>query len=305
MFGYVRPLVAELKVGEYRYYKSVYCGICKAMGGECGSLSRAFLSYDVTFLALLLSAVNGERTALTEGRCPANPLAKRPMVQDSVFTGYAAAVCGLLAACRFRDDRTDEKGLRRAAASVGVSLSGKWLERIKENYPGLCEGVAERLEALTDEEKRGMEGNVSVDVPAGLFGDLLSFICAYPFDGQEDTAASQRKVIAAAVGRHVGRWIYIVDALDDLKHDEKKGNFNPFCAAYGKSELDEEEKITLRCLLSGVAGEAALALQLCENFADASREPMKIVENILNLGLADTADKVLRGVYRKPEKDRI
>ena len=44
MFGYVRPLVAELKVGEYRYYKSVYCGICKAMGGECGSLSRAFLS---------------------------------------------------------------------------------------------------------------------------------------------------------------------------------------------------------------------------------------------------------------------
>lgn len=305
MFGYVRPLVAELKVGEYTYYKAVYCGICKAMGGECGSLSRVFLSYDATFLALLLSAVNGERTESGQGRCPANPLAKRCMIQNSVFTDYAAAVCGVLAAYRFRDDKADEKGLRHAVATLGVSLSEKWIARAKANYPGLCEGIEEKLSALSAAEASYTADTISIDTPAGLFGDLLAFVCAYPLGNEDDAVAAQRKIICASVGHRVGRWIYIVDALDDLSEDAKKKRFNPFLLAYGTPSLSEEEKTTLSCLLSAEAGDAALALQLCENFAEASHEPLKIVENILNLGLPDVADKVLCGEYRKPGKDRL
>lgn len=305
MFGYVRPLVAELKVGEYQYYKAVYCGVCKAMGGECGRTSRAFLSYDLTFLSLLLSAVNGERTQVGQGRCPANPLAKRQMIRESVFTDYAAAVCGALAAYRFRDDKADERGVRRALASLGVSVSDSWVARVKRNYPGLCEGIEEKLDALSAAESSYTEETVSIDAPAGLFGDLLAFVCAYPFDRSEDPDAAQRKVICASVGRHVGRWIYCVDALDDLAADAGSKRFNPFLLAYGKPELSEEEKATLSCLLSAEAGDAVLALQLCEPFAEASHEPMKIVENILTLGMDDVAEKVLQGTYRKPGKDRI
>ena len=305
MFGYVRPLTAELKVGEYQYYKAVYCGVCKAMGGECGWISRTFLSYDLTFLALLLSAVNGERTEIGQGRCPANPLAKRPMIRGSVFTDYAAAVCGALAAYRFRDDRADERGVRKALASLGTSVSAKWIARVRENYPGLCEGIEEKLDALSAAESSYTEETVSIDAPAGLFGDLLAFVCAYPFARSDAPDAAQRKVICASVGRHVGRWIYCVDALDDLADDAKHGRFNPFLLAYGRAELTEEEKTTLSCLLDAEAGEASLALELRENFADASHEPMKIVENVLTLGMDDVAGKVLKGTYRKPGKDRI
>jgi len=308
MFGYVKPLVAELKVGEYQYYRAAYCGICRAMGDECGCTSRLFLSYDFTFLALLLSAVNGEKTSITEARCPVNPLAKRKIVTDSEFITYSAAAGGILAAYRFHDDRQDEKGARVVAATVGYEISKGWLKKASAKYPGLCDGIKSRLDALDRMEKdvaSQEDGFISIDELAGLFGDILAYICAYPFLNAEAPEEKQRKIILETVGRHIGRWIYCIDALDDLKQDEKRGRFNPFLKAYGSALLGEDDRTALKIQLEGIAGEASMAFDLCENFEDYTHEPKQIVENILELGLSDVADKVIRGIYKKPGKDRI
>ena len=54
LFGYIRPKIPELKVREYDQYKGIYCSLCKRMGKEYGIASRFALSYDSTFLVLMM-----------------------------------------------------------------------------------------------------------------------------------------------------------------------------------------------------------------------------------------------------------
>lgn len=308
MFGYVRPLIGDLRVSEYNYYKAAYCGVCRSMGNECGACSRLCLSYDLTFLSLLLCAVRGEKNDMQTKRCPANRLAKRNMLVGSDSVDYSAAVCGALAAYGFRDGVQDEQGLRRFGASVGASVSKAWISKVSAKYPGLCEGIEQRLNALYEAEKEAEKApeGLSLDLLADRFGAVLAFVCSFPFAKEgTDADTAGKRAICSNVGLHVGRWIYCIDAIDDLKEDEKRGRFNPFLLAYGKAEFSDEEKLTLRCLLGGEAGAAALALDLCEHYEGASAEPMNIVENILKLGMPQTAAEVISGTYKKPEKDRL
>jgi len=312
LFGYVKPQVGELKVSEYEYYRAVYCGVCRMMGRECGNLSRLCLSYDLTFLALFLCAVRGENSRVVKARCPVNPLVKKNMVLDSESVTYAAAACGALAAYGFRDDKSDENGLRRIGAGIGAAVSESWLARARKKYPGLCEGIEEKLGQVYDAENEARKqkaADVSLDELAGKFGDVLAFVFAYPVSskdfGDDEKTAEYSRAICTNVGHHVGRWIYCIDAIDDIKEDEKKQRFNPFLLTYGKSGFTDDEKLTLASILRAEADEAADALDLCEFFTDAAKEPMNIIENILHLGMPDTARRVIDGTYRKPGREKI
>ena len=54
MFGYIIAEKSELRIKEYDMYKAVYCSLCKTLGKKYGVISRFTLSYDFTFLGLLL-----------------------------------------------------------------------------------------------------------------------------------------------------------------------------------------------------------------------------------------------------------
>jgi hypothetical protein len=60
LFGYIRPLEAELRVRELECYKAVYCGVCRNLSGKFGPPARFALSYDATFAALLYASVHDE-----------------------------------------------------------------------------------------------------------------------------------------------------------------------------------------------------------------------------------------------------
>ena len=76
MFGYIRPKIPELKVREYDQYKGIYCSLCKRMGKEYGIASRFALSYDSTFLVLMMLGLEDECTPFQPGKCVFNPLKK-------------------------------------------------------------------------------------------------------------------------------------------------------------------------------------------------------------------------------------
>ena len=59
MYGYIRPNQDELKIREYTEYRAYYCGLCKCLSAEYGEIARSVLSYDCTFIALLLSGLDG------------------------------------------------------------------------------------------------------------------------------------------------------------------------------------------------------------------------------------------------------
>lgn len=297
MFGYVRPHVPALRVAEYEYYRAVYCGICKAHGEVSGALSRLALSYDAVFLALVRLVLTNEAPSFSRRRCAANPLAKRTCADSCEQTRYAAAATALLTALKFDDDLTDERGLRRTAARFGRLGGRAWKRKVKARYPALPSPVIDALTELYRAESAAASSpdTLSLDRLSTLFGGVLATILSH---GLSD----QNKRIASSVGMHVGRWIYCVDALDDLKKDAERGRFNPFLIAYSDTLTDEEKK-TVACMLDAEAGAAHAALDLAEERGPS--EAREILDNILGIGLPRVAAAVLDGTYRKPRRDDI
>ena len=305
MFGYVRPDVGRLTVNDYGYYRAAYCGVCRELGRICGPASRLCLSYDVVFLEMLTLRLGGGSPTPVRAACPVNPFLRRDVIIGTGESASAAAVCGLLAHFRFADDARDESGFRRVAASAGKRLSSRWAKRADTICPGHPEEVREKLLLLADaEEAAASGGECSLDGLSGLFGDLLGTVCAYPFIGSGGETKSEAAV-AFAVGRKVGRWIYVADALDDLASDEKKGRFNPVLKLYGRSELTEEEKKTLSCLAAAEAGEALDDLSLISEKEGSAPQAGRIIENVLGYGIPAVTADVLSGGYRKPRRDGL
>ena len=300
MTGYIRPETGELKVSDYEYYKAAYCGLCRRMGKICGGSSRITLSYDMVFLYFTRLALMNESPDIKKRSCPYNPVLRKNMAENSEQLDYAACVSVILSGYKFLDGAADEKGLKRAGCRLGSGISKRWIKKADRRYPGLEEGIKSRLSAFYEAEGRCREekSSSSPDICAGLFGDLLGFVFSYGLP-----ADSHLVSVAAAIGRHTGRWIYCIDALDDIKEDEKRGRFNPYLLLYGRSVLEEEEKVTMDCLLGAEAGAAYDALDLIPD--EDCPAPVRICGNILTRGMPMTAKRVLDGTYRQPGRENI
>lgn len=297
MFGYVQPYIPNLTVGDYEYYRAAYCGLCRSMGKVCGSGSRLTLSYDGVFLALLRTALTGETSECERHRCPYAPLAKKNMLRSSAFD-YSAGAAGVLAALKIEDDVTDESGAKKLIALLCRAPAKRWMARADEQDSGVVGITREKLALyyVAENENSNCEfSDAGIEAGAEAFGAVVGSLCARGID-------EENYAIAYSVGRHVGRWIYCIDALDDLAEDAEKGRYNPFFASYG-ADLDEEEKLTLECLLRDESDSAMSMLELAE--ADENSRAYRIIKNILTEGMPRVARAVLNGTYRKPKHEDI
>ena len=279
MFGYIRIDKDELKVRDYNLFKAYYCGVCQALKREYGFPARYFLSYDVTFLAVLLGALQKETPTACAGRCLANPMTKRPMLESNPVLSYVAAVNVLLVWFKLLDDWSDSHSLRAAAL---LPLMYRKQKKAKKKYPHLYRQIAASLDELAALEKAETP---QIDPPAAAFGKLMSAI----FD-TELAGSSENRRIASHAGFLLGRFIYLLDAWEDKDEDKKKQSYNPFI-------LEEIPVSDLRLSLDYTLGELAGSLQLL-TFA----RNRDIIENIIYLGLKNIQDSVLSGQYNKKEK---
>ena len=89
MFGYIIVNKQELKFREFDVYQSYYCGLCQSLKERFGRRGQLTLSYDMTFVALLLSALYDEPVESSTCKCVAHPF-EAHATNRSVFTDYAA-----------------------------------------------------------------------------------------------------------------------------------------------------------------------------------------------------------------------
>ena len=283
MFGYVRAHNAELKVKEYEAYRGVYCGLCRSMGKCTGQCSRMTLSFDFAFLALLRICLSGERVEFESRRCIAHPLKKRSMMKRTATLEYCARAAAILNYHKIKDDLSDERGIKKLFAVAALPLvAGARRRALRAGLGELDRGVYTRLCELSELEKKRV---ASVDAPATVFGEILALICSYGLEGADAR-------IAAQLGKSVGKWIYSVDALDDIPSDAKRGRYNPFLLLYGgRAPSGEQLSGVADALRAALADEAETALDLveCDN-----RIIKNIVDNIMFLGLPDVMDGVIR-----------
>ena len=292
MFGYIRAHRPELKLREDEYYRALYCGLCRTMGKCTGQCSRLTLSYDFTFLALVRMALSGERAELERRRCIVHPLRKRKMARPSPELEYCAAAAAILGYYKLADDKNDERGAKRLRAKMlkpaFLSFKKRAL-RIKFTRGELSElegKIVASLEELSGIEKQRLE---SVDRPADIFGQLMADLLSFGFEGNEER-------IAIDIGRHIGRWIYIIDAADDFDEDVKKSRYNPFSCLYGAEGLTPQRREAVKIALLNELCSSEGAFDLLE--VTDSPDLAGIIDNIRFIGLPAVADDVL---FPKPK----
>lgn len=274
MLGYIKPKSEELRVREYQYYRAVYCGLCHRMGNCTGQCSRATLSYDFAFLALVRHALVGEPITIQKQRCIIHPFRARPTAQKSKTLDYCADASILLVHHKLMDDLSDERGLKKLrSAAVRPFLSGAF-RRARKRLPELNETIAMHLATLSAMEK-DQEAPHGADAFAEVFGNLLADVVSYGLDGTNAR-------IAREMGQAIGRWIYLVDAADDFREDKKRGRFNPYANTFGTSPSQKDWE-AVRLTLTAHLCRAEQAFLLIDSYT--APEQKEILANILYLGL--------------------
>ena len=288
MFGYVKPVPAELLVKEYEFYRATYCGICRAMKKHTGALSNITLSYDSVFLALIrMLYVEDSDFGVKKNRCIAHPMKKKPMLCENSAIEYTARAFAILAYHKALDDISDESiGKRAAVATVKPLLKGG---AKKAKLDHVSDIVKQKLGDISALEKAATP---SVDEPAHLFGELLGEVFSFGLESSDHLVTYQ-------CGYHLGRFIYAADAAEDYDKDVKEGKYNPYALMYDSKPLTEENKenIRLALLLECKGIENAVNLM---PFGE-RRVIENIVKNIIYLGLV----KRIEFLQTKDDDDKI
>ena len=216
MFGYVVLNKPEIKFKDFDMYRSFYCGLCRELRERYGISGQITLSYDMTFVILLLSALYEPPTRKGTTRCIVHPVRKQT-VRKNAITEYGADMNIFLTYYKCKDDWNDEKKI--------LSLAyGKLLE--------------------SKEKKSEQQWKKKIDVIISClnFGRIMAEIFAYREDVWEPTLRR--------MGFYLGKFIYLMDAYDDVEDDVKKGNYNPFAKDYIIKGFDDRIKNMLLLMMA-------------------------------------------------------
>lgn len=231
MFGYVVVNKPELKIKEFDIYKGYYCGLCNALRKRHGITGQLTLTYDMTFLTILLSSLYEPDITDEMHRCIVHPMSRHRMI-SSKFTDYTADMNVLLAYHKAKDDWEDEHNVLKLAFS-------KLLQNKTNNYERKSSTISSLLHELGTREK---ENETDIDVMAGIFGKIMAEV----FAPQEDQWTPHLK----KMGFFLGKFIYILDAYDDLESHLKKNQYNPFKSICTEPGFDDRIKTMLTMMMA-------------------------------------------------------
>ena len=262
MFGYVRINKMDLTFREFDYYKGYYCGLCKYLKENHGEVSRLSLNYDITFLIVILTALYKLDSDITYERCIANPLKKKMRIVNEI-TEYAASMNILLSYYKLEDNLYDDNGIKDKLA---YELYKGKLKKAYGKYPQKAEYIKQQLGNLRELEKQESK---SIDKVSNTFGNLMGEIFVYKKDEYEQNLRN--------IGFNLGKYIYILDAYEDLEEDNKKGRYNPFIDYIDKKEELKNKVDRLISMSLGMATKNIEQLKLEFN--------KSIIDNIIYSGV--------------------
>lgn len=285
MFGYINPFKAEMKIREYEIFRAYYCAVCKSIKKQCGQLPRLSLSYDAAFLAVLLSSLSDIPVQALRMNCAVHPLKKGSVITtDKEIIGYAADMNIILAYYNLRDNLKDDKS---PSAAVGLLLLRRPAMKIRKKYPQKCAII----EALLSEQEKLESGKCpSMDIAAEPFAGIMREVLCY----EGEPVNKKNTEILRWLGYNLGKWIYILDAMDDIEKDLKKKKYNPLKYQFDikKAQFDkyretvcERVEFNLTHTLSQMSASMGL-LDIKKN--------KSIIENIVNMGMLARTEQIIK-----------
>ncbi len=293
MFGYVTPLKDELRIHEYNTFKSYYCGLCFHLKNEFGNLPRMVLNYDMTFLALVLDSLNTEPIYTKMKHCLTSPIKKKPIILDNKALSYAAHININLVYYKLLDDAIDNKSLR---SKLCAQLINPYKKKFSSSVYHINSVIQDNLQQLYALEKGGNFS--SIDEICDPFSLIVAHIFkSYPHPVTDDNELVRENLFH--FGYALGKWIYMIDALDDLEKDMEKGKFNPLNLLYNKDSLSYEDLI--RQIQDTIAFTILNCGYNCKHYL--TQLPVaknkELLENIISLGMMDQYTKVMHSCGAK------
>lgn len=271
MFGYLRPEREELKIREDELYKSVYCGLCRHLGRDYGRLSRLTLSYDCTVLTMLSLGLTQEACSVKRGRCVVNPT-KKCLFCDCEGQSFrmAGAVSVIMTYYKLTDTIADSGFCKRTAARLLRRMMKRSFRKAAAAYPA----VAAEVERMMQAQQQAEQQKAGLDRAADPTGQLLAALCRSLVP-----EGDPQQGLLSEFGYYLGRWIYLIDAADDLEKDVKHHNFNPFIPL--QKEAPQQTMLYCNDVLNMTTARLTAAYDLLQLGAY-----QEILDNVVHLGLS-------------------
>ncbi len=283
MFGYVKTDFPNLYVKDVTLYKAMYCGLCKSIGCACGQRARLVLNYDLTFLSVLLHNLLDKDIKIEKQHCIIHPITKRPVALVDELAKRIGALNVILARYKLTDDVNDDGKGRFTRAFLK-----KAYKKAKAQEPKLDEIVKSSYADLLDYEKTGGD---SVDISADPFGRMMVEVV-------RELAGEFVDENLLGLSYNLGKWIYLIDALDDYDKDIKKKNFNVFVNSNREIETKDEfikkNKQELINIFGAILG--AISIQAKNLNYKFNHD---LTDNVLLLGLRMQTRNILENVKCK------
>lgn len=271
---------------EFEAYRTVYCGLCHTLGKRYAFGMRFILNYDLTLMAMLLLSLRDSPSKVCRCRCPAKLFRKLPACEQGRELQFTAD-CGVLLAYHKLRDNLHDAGFFKKTAAVLLLPFATWMKRrAVTRQPQAAERIAAAMRAQSGAERRRAGIDAAAEPTGSMIRDLLLL-------GAESLGDSRT---LSHFGYFLGRWIYLIDAADDLQKDLQGGDYNPFAVAWNLSDGSDFHAARERAvkLLNSCIYEmqAALALLPLKQYAE-------VIENTVSLGLPHMQRAVADGLPAK------
>ena len=311
----------ELKVREYEVYTGYYCGVCKSIGRRYGQLPRMVLSYDAAFLAILLASLSDESDTPVQEHCIAHPVIKKKTVIRNRAIDYAGDVMLILAWYKLADDAADEG---KVYAKPVMLMMKRIFRRLNSLYPELCSSVKCHLSALSALER---EKCASIDMAAEAFSKIMEDIfteglqAVYGSEPPQQTSpgadrsdygisgasgmqngpcgfaspSNDTRELLARAGYHLGKWVYMIDAVDDIEENIESGAYNPLLFRFkfdAANETADEFRARIEPDLRFNLYHYLAMLSRCTDSLDI-RKNAGIIENVIYFGLNRKTEEII------------
>ena len=291
MLGYVKAFKPEMKMKDYELYRGIYCSLCRALGRNYSPIAQLFLSYDFAFAAVLRLAAAENGCSFVGKRCPYNPAKKCMICQSREELDFCSHAVIITVFYKILDNMHDGGFKSKLIAYLLYPIVYLMFKKAKRLAPDIDKFIGESMKIQSETEKKN---GVGIDEASHPSADALGKIFSLGFDGE-------KKTTLYSLGYMVGRYVYILDAADDLEDDMKNGSFNPFAGEYAEiknEKIKTEFAQRVTGMLNLTQSNALDALDGVEKkrFED-------ILENIILEGLDFSRERVLKK-YRTDLKEK-
>ncbi len=240
MFGYIVVNQPQLRIREFYLYHSYYCDLCRVLKKKYGRVGQMTLSYDMTFVLMLLSGLYEPETVCGKSRCIMHP-GKKHEYRYNELTEYVADMNMLLTEYKCMDDwKDDKKHLRLLLARMLKRRTGE----SRRKYARKLEEISAAMEELSQAEEQGV---TDLDRMAGSFGRVMALILVWRKDEWESSL--QR------LGFYLGKFVYLLDAYEDIEEDLEKGRYNPLKERYEDPDFEQSCRDILTMMMSACCRE--------------------------------------------------